>query len=371
MSNIVYIGDMTGEETPMTTTWGDPPVELLIASGGKLQGWSGGELRTIEDSPECNIVTKAGGRVIVASTLGDRITLSGVGDCDDWTTDGEDWTSLNAIWIDIGYKSGGNITAITSLNKDLMVFKEDGICYRIVGWYPDWQVVEVGRSITNISRFTVVQESNDVFFLDRHYGIHSIGSVAEYGEMKISKFGKQINFKLAGELGDDARLWSVPSRNELWVKPDRDYKWVYVLSLVTGGWTVFSFPLEPLSVTSSKGVTYLTFKGAEDVRPNGGFYSMVRYSGLDMGVSPVESKMSLRPLVGGGKVLMKRGVLDMDGDAAIRMEVNGLGMVQGVIDGSTRFDTRQIVNADELRMTLFSTDGRARVRQISVDIVHL
>lgn len=372
MSDIVYVGDLTGDDTPLTTTWGDPPVGLLIASGGKLQGWDGTTLRTIDASPDCNIVSKVGGRVLVASTSGDRITMSGTGDCDNWTVDGEGWTALDAIWLDIGYKSGGNITAITTLNKDMVVFKADGVCYRIVGAYPDWSVVEVGRSITNINRFTVVQESNDVFFLDRHYGIHSVGSVAEYGDVKISKFGKQINFKLAGELGDEARLWNVASRNELWVKPDRYFKWVYVLNLVTGGWTVYSFPLEPLSVVSIRGVTYLTFQGEEALKPNGGLYSMIRTSGmLDMGSIPVTGRLELRPLIGGGDVLMKKGVLDLDGDGTVTVSVNGLNLIHGVIDGPTRMGTRQIVFDRELNVSLLSSDGRTRLRQITVDVVHL
>ena len=371
MSDILLRGTLSGGSIPQATTWGDPPVDLLIVSGGKLQCWDGSTLTTVDDSPTCDIVSKGGGRVIVASTLSDRISMSGVGDYTDWQFNGEGWTAMNAIWVDIGYKSGGNITSIATLNKDVVVFKADGVCYRIVGAYPDWSVVEIGRNITNINRFTVVQESNDVFFLDRHFGIHSIGSVAEYGDVKVSKFGKQINLMLSQEIGDGARLWNVPSRTELWVKPDDGFKWVYVLNLITGAWTVFSFPLEPVSVFSLGSTTYLSMKGEAELNPNGFVYTMDRSVDADFGTVPIRGELQLRPLVGGGSTLIKKCVFDLDGTGDVDVDVNGNVIASTVLSGTERLKTRQILFDDEMRLRLVSNEGRTRIRQIVVDMVQI
>ncbi|NCC58253.1 MAG: hypothetical protein EOM17_11570 [Synergistales bacterium] len=251
------------------------------------------------------------------------------------------------------------------------MFKADGICYRIIGQYPDWQVVEVGRNITNINRFTVVQENNDVFFLDRHFGIHSIGSVAEYGDVKVSKFGKQINLKLANELGDGARLWSIPSRAELWIKPNDGFKWIYVMNIITGAWTVFSFPLEPVSALSIGNLTYISLKGEPDLNPNGFVYVMDRGAKDDFETHPIHAELQLRPLIGSGKTLVKRGGFDLDGDGDTLILANGHTVAAKVLSGKERLRTRQILFEDELDFRVVSQGGRIRIRKISVDIVHL
>jgi len=60
------IGALTGESVPVIEPWGDPLTGYLTASGGKLQYILSGEISTVDTSPDCDIVSKIGGRVVIS-----------------------------------------------------------------------------------------------------------------------------------------------------------------------------------------------------------------------------------------------------------------------------------------------------------------
>ena len=257
-----YVGDMTGELEPIGAMWGDSAPDLLIASGGKLQVYRySGNLETMEDSPVCTYVTKRDGRVLVNDLEhSSRLVLSGVGDPANWkdAQDADDWIESDSIWIDVGYKSGGGISSIATLSKDMIVWKDNGTVYRLTGSYPDWAVYEIGRNVWNLNPYCPLEAGGDLYFPDRFYGFSSIETVIQYGEMRAGTVGYEVNKVLSSEMDIDARMWAVPSRGEVWVKTNLGSRAVYVYKLRLRAWTVFEFPAEIMGAVSVGNLTYVS-----------------------------------------------------------------------------------------------------------------
>ena len=257
-----YVGDMTGELEPIGAMWGDSAPDLLIASGGKLQVYRySGNLETMEDSPVCTYVTKRDGRVLVNDLEhSSRLVLSGVGDPANWkdAQDADDWIESDSIWIDVGYKSGGGISSIATLSKDMIVWKDNGTVYRLTGSYPDWAVYEIGRNVWNMNHYCPLEAGGDLYFPDRFYGFSSIKTVIQYGEMRAGTVGYEVNKVLSSEMDIDARMWAVPSRGEVWVKTNLGSRAVYVYKLRLRAWTVFEFPAEIMGAVSVGNLTYVS-----------------------------------------------------------------------------------------------------------------
>lgn len=256
-----YVGDMTGELEPIGAMWGDSAPDLLIASGGKLQVYRySGKLETMEDSPVCTYVTKRDGRVLVNDLEhSSRLVLSGVGDPANWKNAPEDgWIESDSVWIDVGYKSGGGISSIATLSKDMIVWKDNGTVYRLTGSYPDWAVYEIGRNVWNMNPYCPLEAGGDLYFPDRFYGFSSIETVIQYGEMRAGTVGYEVNKVLSSEMDIDARMWAVPSRGEVWVKTNLGSRAVYVYKLRLRAWTVFEFPAEIMGAVSIGNLTYVS-----------------------------------------------------------------------------------------------------------------
>ena len=146
-------GTLTGNQDLSAVTWGESG-EMLIASGGKLQKFSGlslpPKLDTIANSPDnCKLVFVREGRACVVNGA-DTITFSYVGDCENWDNDPDD--DSTGQFIEIGYKDGMNIDAVIPLSRDLIIFKspvaepDKGTVFRLTGDFPDWQVLEVAHN---------------------------------------------------------------------------------------------------------------------------------------------------------------------------------------------------------------------------------
>jgi len=262
---IHYVGDLTGNLEPIGAMWGDSNPELLIASGGKLQICRyGGILETMGDSPDCTYVTKRDGRALVNSLeYPSRLVFSGVGDASNWKQESEDgWIESDSIWIDVGYKSGGGISSIANLSKDLVVWKDNGTVYRLTGSYPEWAVYEIGRNVWNANPYCPLEVGGDLFFPDTFFGFSSIQTVIQYGEMRAGAVGYEINRTVVDDMDIDARMWSVPSRGEIWMKTRLGADYVYVYNLRHRAWTKFVFPLEVMGMVSVGTITYVSLAGS-------------------------------------------------------------------------------------------------------------
>ena len=230
---VTLIGSLTGTMPPVFTTFRG---NVYIASGGKLQSYDGASLTTITKSPESSIVFVKSGRVIVAKQGSDRLTFSAVGDPTSWEDDPENDSS--AKWIDIGYGDDTDITSITTINQDIVIFKNAsntpfGMVFRLINDYPYWEVKEVSRNIHCSNQFSSLQAGNDVFYLG-HDGFNSLSTVMEYGSVKQVEAGKKVNVSISATIKNDkARMWHIPSKQQIWVQTnslDR-YVWLYHYNL--------------------------------------------------------------------------------------------------------------------------------------------
>ena len=355
---------------PVSVRWGDPDVGTLIASGGKLQYFIGGVLSEIADSPDCSFVSRLSGRVVIAGTTGSRIYLSGLGDHENWDIESDTWTDLDALWIDIGYKSAGNINAITKVNKDLVIFKSDGVVYRMTGDYPDWKVFEVGHGVKNISSQTATQLANDVVFLDESFGIYLVSAVNEFGDIRVVEFGREVNSDLLKHLGGGAAIWNLPGRAEVWIKPATGKKFVYVYNTIHKAWTTFTFPLEPASAMTSGRTTYLALKG-EAINGSGNvIYTLDRDTDTEFG-SKIAARLDLRPVPSKlGNVLLRQSVCDVDGSATVTFGVNGEDLLTDTSDGYLRLLSYQRDIADQMYFHI-DVEGKCTIDQLSADVVEV
>ena len=356
-------GNLSGNVEPQATLWGDPPTSVLIASGGNLQRITNDALTTISSSPTCDMVTKKSGRVIVGSSDSNILHFSGIGDSDNWAVDGES----DSIELEVGYKSGGTINGISHLGNDLVVFKTDGSIFRVVGDYPDWSVIEVGRRMFNLGRFSYVQALNDVLFLDRFYGLRRLSSVQEYGDVKAGSFGEKINYALKGEIWDGGKLWYLPSRSELWVKPASGSKRVFVYNFLIEAWSRFIFPAEILSAISSGNDCYISLDDPPSAHSNVLVGVMDRGFDSDLGTEDIRTEIGLRVFpASGASVMLDRFTADVLGTGEVRLMANDTELLRSNKQG--RIQTLQRMRDRELFLRVVSDRGVLNAKQIVVEV---
>ena len=198
----------------------------------------------ISDAPtNCRYVFVRNGRVGVVD--GDNtIRYSAVGDCESWVDDPDDDSS--GKFLDVGYKDGMKITAVCPLSKDLIVFKSSleapdcGTVFRVVGDYPDWQVVEAVHNTGTYNYKTVKIVSNDVFYVTES-GLATLSTVMEYGDVKMNWIDRKVSEALTSLITSSAQLWKVASKNQLWLAPSETDDLIWVFDYRFKLWTCFKF----------------------------------------------------------------------------------------------------------------------------------
>ena len=247
--NVTNLGTLSGTAVPTFALW---DAKILIASGDTLQSYDNA---TLEDtgSPYADIVFTRAGRVVIARSGYDRLIYSGVGDETNWGSG----TDSDMVEIDIGYKDGGDIIAVVPMATDVVVFKSSGSIFRLVSEYPNWAVYEITRSQAVLTKFATVQSGNNAFFL-APTGLMSLNAVQDYGNVKTSEEGYKINSAIAELIDTGARVWEVPSKGQIWVRPEASvYIWVY--HTINRAWTKFKMPGVVTAVTSlDDGTNYVS-----------------------------------------------------------------------------------------------------------------
>lgn len=222
---LTKLGELTGSNKPRYVTFGG---DVLIASGGKLQAITGAgtTLTTIDGSPDCDFVSSNSGSVMVASIYGHRIYWSAIGDYTAWTTDSND--SSSAQWVDVGYKDQGCIISIDFLSKAIIVYKEYGRAYQVIG-----NPHEKTLTVYPLSE-TAYCSGSSCSVNDRSYyigdsGLMSFAPTDTYANIQPVETGLAINSQLIRITDKTAAIWYVPSRKQLWVLPKEgaDYIFIY------------------------------------------------------------------------------------------------------------------------------------------------
>lgn len=205
--NMGQVGTLTGTLYPICTSWEDG---LLIASGGKLQYYNGTTLSTLSDSPNSTSVYTRAGRVVVTSA--NEVHYSAVGDETNWTEDTGDYSS--SVWVEAGYKDGGNFVGMASLSQDMLIFKDNRRVYRLSGEYPDWSIVEVSRNVECLGRTAFVSIANTVIVLG-HNEVQTLQPTADYGDVKPQGVGTKVTKELS-KLTSSTRVRFVPPLSQVW-----------------------------------------------------------------------------------------------------------------------------------------------------------
>lgn len=276
--------DLNGTKAPTYALWGEQPL-VMVASGATLQALDLSTriplLQNVGTRPEgtdpeegpflvgtvpnADIVFVWNGRVGVARAGTDRITFSGIGDHFNWQTEDivpddttqptDEWTEADAIWADIGWKTGGDILSVSVIGDSLAVLKSEGMAYAVTGYFPDWYFPEVSRNSATYSRFTCATGYGDLLFLDPKIGVCSFGDLKKYAASRPWEAGVKINDTIKGLCTSDGRVWFLSGRQQFVINPNGG-KTVYVYTIGVG-WTTWKFNCYVQGMADYLGTTYI------------------------------------------------------------------------------------------------------------------
>lgn len=222
---LVSIGILTGNATLEYASW---EKGVIIASGGKLQYYNGTNLTTLTNSHDgCYGVFIKSGRVW--TYYDDELHCSKVGDEEDWEHDSNDESS--AQWLQIGYKDGGKIVGVTSLSRDIIIFKDNHRAYHLAGDYPDWAVLEIGRQIDCKGYNNCVPLADSVLLLGSN-AVQVIATTDAYGDMLARNISDKV-YKDVQAMGN-IKVRLIPLLGQVWFI-NESYKFMF-LDVATGGY---------------------------------------------------------------------------------------------------------------------------------------
>lgn len=223
------LGTITGASKPVYCMYSDI---CLIASGAQLQAISAGTtLQTVSASPDrCDYVTVRTGRVLAYATNSDELLYSAIGDYTSWANVAAD--SSSAQKVKVGYKDPGNIIAVDFLSKAVMVYKEGGRAYKIVGepQDSDYSVQPVSQTAYCSSIRSTVSVDSKSYYLGKS-GFMSFQPTNAYGDVAPFEEGLNIDPVIIGNIDDTCELWHVPPKKQIWLKVQGD-KRVYMYHYV-------------------------------------------------------------------------------------------------------------------------------------------
>lgn len=215
------LGSLTGLQKPRYEAFGG---DVLVASGGKLQVISGsGSLSTIGGSPYCDIVHAHSGRVLASSINGHRLYWSAIGDYNTWNlgtgaTSSDLSNSSNGQWIDVGYKDQGTICAVDFLTKSIIVYKNYGKVYQVVGTPDTGDLAVYPLSTTGYCSGSAINVGDTSYYLGSS-GLMSFVPTNTYADIQPFETGLNINSWLLKNIDDTCEMYHISSRKQLWIKP--------------------------------------------------------------------------------------------------------------------------------------------------------
>lgn len=257
--DVVKLGKLNGLGEVITASWEDG---ILIASGGKLQYAKEVDdkyiLTTIETSPLSKGVFIRSGRVLVFDQE-DNLYFSGVGDEENWEQNTNDPSS--SLFLQIGYKVGGQTLGMVNLSSDVLILKDNGMVFRLQNEYPDWVVKELGRNIFTKGACSFDNIGNNVVILGNGV-LQMIQTTQDYGDMKPQLIGQNVKHEISC-LPTETKLRYVPHLNQLWMIANDE--WVFVYDVATNSFFNRQFNSKVVDVVNVDNQVYIIKRNAVSV----------------------------------------------------------------------------------------------------------
>ena len=213
------IGLLSGTDKPTYATFG---ATLLVASGGILQYVSNkGQLFEIEGGPEATSICVSNGRVVCYHHGSPEIKYSAVGDCFSWVIDKEHLQDRSqAQYIGVGYKDPSNIVAVDFLSKVMLVYQENGRAYKVISSpdQDDFAVEPVSMTAYCSSQHATCSIDDKSYYIGQD-GFKSFRPTTAFGDIAPFDEGLAVNSVLSQQVTQNARIWHVTSRQQLWISP--------------------------------------------------------------------------------------------------------------------------------------------------------
>lgn len=123
------------------------------------------------------------GRLIVPNEK--SLYFSAVGDFSNFSTG----TDADGLYLEIGYKDGGNLIAGAISYGNIILFKDNGYVYRLSGDYPNWVLTKIAETDTITSN---IFNYNGSLLFGTTTGIKQLNPSQNYGDFTISDFQNNI-----------------------------------------------------------------------------------------------------------------------------------------------------------------------------------
>lgn len=123
------------------------------------------------------------GRLIVPNEK--SLYFSAVGDFSNF----QNGSDADGLYLEIGYKDGGNLIAGAISYGNIILFKDNGYVYRLSGDYPNWvltKIAETDNITSNIFNY------NGSLLFGTKTGIKQLNPSQNYGDFSISDFQNNI-----------------------------------------------------------------------------------------------------------------------------------------------------------------------------------
>jgi hypothetical protein len=307
---------LSGSKFPVYAAFGDV---TLVATGGVLQYvTAAGEVHNVDSGPVCDYVTVRSGRVVAYAYGDDELKYSAVGDYTSWKTDSNNKSS--AQYVKIGYKDSGSIVAIDFLSKALIVYKDNGHAYRIVSepQDSDFSIQPISQTAYCISPYAVCNIDSKAYYLG-NAGFMSFQPTAAYGDIEPFQEGLNINSQISSSVDESCRMWRLPSRKQIWIKPSKSSR-IYIYHYIPrypdgrGAFTVRDFSYEVNDLMELDGKIYIAY------------YNKIGI--LDETLDTDDDNQIETVIMGGNKLTSKHTILVMNRNFVCNNILPGQGIIQ-------------------------------------------
>jgi hypothetical protein len=315
LDRYTLLGTLTGLNRPVYCMFGGV---CLVASGGLLQSVTNGvTLSTITGSPPVShYVTTRQGRVLAYSLQSDVLNYSAIGNYANWTYNSND--ASMGQYIDVGYKDPGNIMAIDFLSKVVMVYKQYGRAYKIVGEPPSATVEPVSQTASCLSMLAAENVDDKAYYLGQG-GLMSFAPTNDYGNVAPFEEGLNINAWIAKNIDANCQIWHVQPKKQLWVKCQND-KRIYLYHYIPryndgrGAFTVRTFTNQLSDVCCVGSGVYVAYGNKVGI--------------LDASTDQDDGEQIQTAITGNNKLTQKHSILIMSWILVTRNIVSGYGTVK-------------------------------------------